>query len=140
MPVRNKLGIGGKASLRRTRTIRDLRKYFLHKGKSMEGSHGEISSKIARKRDLAHEQVMKNVALSVKGLQAKRILDVGTGYGMSLSFLARRFGKRSRIWSVDASIGVVRENEEVNEGTWIFATRHCQARECRAVTFQEPPF
>ena len=110
MPLRrNKLGIGGKASLRRTRTIRDLRKYFLHKGKSMEESHGEISSKIARRRDLAHQHVMKNVVLSVKDLQAKRILDVGTGYGMSLSFLARRFGKRSRIWSVDASTGVVRE-------------------------------
>ncbi len=101
--------MGGKASLRKTRTIRDLRKHFLHKDKSMEESSGEISPRIARQRDRVHEHVLKSVAVSVKGLQPKRILDVGTGYGMNLTFLTRRFGKGSRIWSVDASPAVVHE-------------------------------
>jgi len=46
-------------------------------------------------------------------LRPKRVLDVGTGYGMNFAFLARRFGRFSRIWSVDASSGVVREMREV---------------------------
>jgi ubiquinone/menaquinone biosynthesis C-methylase UbiE len=49
----------------------------------------------------------------VKGLQPKRILDVGTGYGTSLTFLARRFGRHSRIWSVDASQAIVREMKRI---------------------------
>jgi demethylmenaquinone methyltransferase/2-methoxy-6-polyprenyl-1,4-benzoquinol methylase len=56
---------------------------------------------------------MKSVAISVKDLQPKRILDVGTGYGMNLMFLARRFGRSSLIWSIDASAGVVREMKKI---------------------------
>jgi len=73
-----------------------------------EGSR-EISPRIARQRAQAHDHVLNSVAVSVKGLHPKRILDVGTGYGMNLTFLARRFGKCSRIWSVDASPAVVHE-------------------------------
>jgi ubiquinone/menaquinone biosynthesis C-methylase UbiE len=101
--------VGGKTSLRKTRTIRDLRKHFLHKGKSMQEGSREISPRIARQRAQAHDHVLNSVAVSVKGLHPKRILDVGTGYGMNLTFLARRFGKCSRIWSVDASPAVVHE-------------------------------
>jgi ubiquinone/menaquinone biosynthesis C-methylase UbiE len=75
----------------------------------MVESSGEISPRIARQRAQAHDQTLDSVAASVKGLQPNRILDVGTGYGMNLTFLAGRFGKRSRIWSVDASPGVVHE-------------------------------
>ena len=75
----------------------------------MVESSGEISPRIARQRAQAHDQALGSVAASVKCLQPKRILDVGTGYGMNLTFLAGRFGKRSRIWSVDASPGVVHE-------------------------------
>ena len=99
--------------MRKTRTIRDLRKHFLHKGKSMEESSREISPRIARQRDRVHDHVLNSVAVSVKGLQPKRILDVGTGYGMNLTFLARRFGKCSRIWSVDASPAVVHEMKKI---------------------------
>jgi ubiquinone/menaquinone biosynthesis C-methylase UbiE len=56
---------------------------------------------------------LKSVALSVKGLRPRRILDVGTGYGMSLNLLASRFGRRSRICSVDASPAVVREMKRI---------------------------
>ena len=99
--------------MRKARTIRDLRKHFLHKGKSMQERSGEISPSIVRERDRVHEHVLKSVAVSVKGLQPKRILDVGTGYGMNLTFLTRRFGKGSRIWSVDASPAVVHEMKKI---------------------------
>ena len=99
--------------MRKTRTIRDLRKHFLHKGKSMEESPREISPRIARQRDRVHDHALNSVAVSVKGLQPKRILDIGTGYGMSVTFLARRFGKCSRIWSVDASPAVVHEMKKI---------------------------
>lgn len=96
-------------SLRKSRIIRDLRKHFLHKGKSMQESSTEISARIARQRAQAHHHALGSIAASVKGLHPKRILDVGTGYGLNLTFLARRFGKWSRIWSVDASPAVVHE-------------------------------
>jgi len=95
--------------LRKTHDVRDLRKHFLHKGKALEESSREISARIARRREGAHAQVLKGVAVSLKDLQPKRILDVGTGYGLNLTFLARRFGKSSRIWSIDSSPAVVRE-------------------------------
>jgi ubiquinone/menaquinone biosynthesis C-methylase UbiE len=75
----------------------------------MQESSKEISPRIARQRDQAHLHALHSLAVSVKGLHPKRILDVGTGYGMNLTFLARRFGQRSRIWSVDASPTVVHE-------------------------------
>ncbi len=75
----------------------------------MQESSREISPRIARERDRVHDRVLDSVAASVKGLHPKTILDVGTGYGMNLTFLARRFGKCSRIWSVDASPAVVHE-------------------------------
>jgi ubiquinone/menaquinone biosynthesis C-methylase UbiE len=109
MFLSEKSRIGGKASLRKTRAMRDVSKYFLHKGKSMDESSKKIPPRITRQRDRVHDQVLKSVAISVQDLQPKRVLDVGTGYGMNLAFLARRFGKCSRIWSVDASPEVVHE-------------------------------
>jgi len=79
----------------------------------MEESAKEISSRITRQRDRVHDLVLHSVAVSVKGLQAKRILDVGTGYGMNLTFLAHRFGKCSRICSVDPSPAVVHEMKKI---------------------------
>jgi ubiquinone/menaquinone biosynthesis C-methylase UbiE len=75
----------------------------------MKEIDSEKPLRITRQIDRVHHQVMDSVAVSIKGLQPKRILDVGTGYGMNLTFLARRFGKCSRIWSVDASPKVVHE-------------------------------
>lgn len=99
--------------MRNANTIRDLRKHFLHKGKVMEGRVRELPPRITRQRAQVQERVLNSVAVSVKGLQPKRILDVGTGYGINLTFLARQFGKRSRIWSVDASAAVVREMKKI---------------------------
>ena len=100
--------------MRRTHTASDLRRHFLHKGKVMEGNFKRISQRIKRKRIRVHEQVLSNLAVSVKGLAPKRILDVGTGYGSNLNFLTHRFGRRSRIWSIDVSpatffVGLLRE-------------------------------
>ena len=90
-------------------TACDLRRDFLHKGKAMAGDFKKVSQRIQRKRTRVHEQVLNNLDLSVRDLEPKRILDVATGYGSNLMFLTRRFGKRSRIWSVDVSPTVVRE-------------------------------
>ncbi len=98
-----------KDTLRKTCTMCDLRKHFLHKGKSIEESSRKISPRVIRQRDRVHDHVLNSVAISVKDLRPNRILDVGTGYGMNLTFLAHRFGKCSRIWSVDASPAVVSE-------------------------------
>jgi ubiquinone/menaquinone biosynthesis C-methylase UbiE len=75
----------------------------------MEGNVKKISQRVERQRARVHEQVMNNLAVLVRGLEPQRILDVGTGYGSNLNFLARRFGKQSHIWSVDVSPVVVRE-------------------------------
>jgi demethylmenaquinone methyltransferase/2-methoxy-6-polyprenyl-1,4-benzoquinol methylase len=93
--------------------MRNVRKHFLYKGKSMKESPRKISPKILRKRDRVQDHVLKSIGVSVKGFQPKRVLDVGTGYGMNLTFLARRFGKCSRIWSVDASPAVVDEMKKI---------------------------
>jgi len=95
--------------LRRTSPIPDLPKHFLHKGKRMHEGSREISPRIVGQRSEVHNQVMDQLAASVKDLHPNRILDVGTGYGINVGFLTRRFGKRSRIWSIDASPAVVRE-------------------------------
>lgn len=99
--------------LRKTHAICEVRKHFFHKGKTMKDSTREISPKIARERDRVHDHVLSSLAISVKGLRPKKILDVGTGYGANLTFLARRFGKYSRIWSVDASPAVVHEIKKI---------------------------
>ena len=95
--------------MRKTGSVRDLRTHFLHKGKSMKLDSKEMPPRIIEQRERVHDEVQKNIAISVKGLRPKKVLDIGTGYGMNLTFLAHRFGKSSRIWSVDASPGVVRE-------------------------------
>jgi ubiquinone/menaquinone biosynthesis C-methylase UbiE len=79
----------------------------------MKDTAREISPRIARQRERVHDLVLNSLANSVKDLRPKMILDVGTGYGTNLRFLARRFGNRSRIWSVDASPGVVREMKKI---------------------------
>ena len=79
----------------------------------MDESSGQISPRIARRRELLHEHVMNDFAIAVRDIHPRRILDVGTGYGVNLTFLARQFGKRSRIWSVDASPTVVREMRKI---------------------------
>ena len=99
--------------MRKARATRELGKHFLHKGKRMKERRWEISPVVARRRELVHDRVMNSIAASVKSLHPKKILDVGTGYGMNLTFLARRFGSSAHIWSVDASPGVVREIKKV---------------------------
>jgi len=79
----------------------------------MDETSGQISPRIARRRELLHEHVMNDFAIAVREIRPRRILDVGTGYGVNLTFLARRFGRRSRIWSVDASPKVVRDMRKI---------------------------
>ena len=107
---------GRSAKCRRLRMAHitpDLRRHFLHKGKGMKVRPTEVSSNIARRRQRVHEFVLRSIDVSVKGLRPKRILDVGTGYGANLTFLATRFGRRSRIWSVDVSPAIVHKIKKI---------------------------
>ena len=69
----------------------------------------EVSLNVTRQRERVHECVLRNIGVSVKDLRPRKVLDVGTGYGTNLTFLVTRFGRRSRIWSVDASPAIVHE-------------------------------
>jgi ubiquinone/menaquinone biosynthesis C-methylase UbiE len=111
--LRAEIELVEKPRLRKTHAISGVRKHFLHKGKAMNDSGREISPKIARERERVHDDVLNNLTISVKGLRPKKVLDVGTGYGANLKCLARRFGKYSRIWSVDASPAVVHEIKKI---------------------------
>jgi len=73
--------------------------------------HGylKLPPAVARQRDLVFQQVQRESKRSLNDIRARRILDVGTGYGMSAKTLARRFGKSSRIWSIDPSAQVLRQ-------------------------------
>ena len=93
----------------KTRTDPELRKHFIHKGKGTKETTSELPSRIIREREQAHDQVLKHLAVSLKGFRPKRVLDVGTGYGTNRKFLADRFGRLSHVWSIDASPGIVRE-------------------------------
>jgi len=95
--------------LDKRQTMAGLGEHFIHKGRKMEPHVGEKPRRITRQIDRLHKQALSNVANSVKGFQPRRVLDVGTGYGRGLKFLAHRFGNQSQIWSVDASPKVVRE-------------------------------
>jgi len=71
--------------------------------------HRGLPAEIMRKRNLVHQQVQRESKRYLRQSRARRILDVGTGYGMSARLLARRFGRFSQIWSVDPSSQVLRQ-------------------------------
>ena len=97
----------------RLKRDRAIREHFLFKGKRTQKRSRELSPKIARQRDRVHEEVEEEVAHSIKDLEPRRVLDVGTGYGVNARLLMDYFGKSARIWSVDTSPGVVREARRI---------------------------
>ena len=99
--------------MRMAHVTADLRRHFLHKGKGMNDRPTEVSPNITRQKERVHEFVRRNMGVSLKSLRPRRILDVGTGYGTNLTFLATRFGRRSRIWSVDVSPEIVHEIKKI---------------------------
>lgn len=72
-------------------------------------THHEEPASVASRREQCGEQIQMEMKRSLTRLEPSRILDVGTGYGMNVVFLARRFGKVARIWSVDPSHQVLQE-------------------------------
>jgi ubiquinone/menaquinone biosynthesis C-methylase UbiE len=86
---------------------REIRKHFLFKEKTMHG-HLELPPRIARQRNTVHRQVERESKRSLSHIKARSILDVGTGYGMSVELLAKRFDTPPRIWSIDPSAQVLR--------------------------------
>ncbi len=66
-------------------------------------------SRVRRRRDEVQGEVLGALGKSLVGSRPRRILDVGTGFGTCVQYLAKRFGGSARIWSVDASREVLRE-------------------------------
>jgi len=86
----------------------DLQSEFFHKGrKTQRGRHTRPEA--IRRREQIKRRVGNAIEKSVSGSSAKRVLDVGTGFGSNAKRLAREFGKRGRVWSIDPSPGVLRE-------------------------------
>ena len=69
----------------------------------------ELPVEIMKQRDFVHQQVQRELKRYLRKIRAHRILDVGTGYGMSARILAKRFGRFSLMWSVDPSSQVLRQ-------------------------------
>ena len=97
----------------RLKRDRAIREHFLFKGKRTQKRSRELSPRIARQRDRVHEEVEQEVANSIKDLEPRSVLDVGTGYGVNARLLMDYFGKSAQIWSVDASPRVVREVKRI---------------------------
>ena len=86
----------------------DLQSEFFYKGRKTERSSHTRPGTI-RRREQIKRRVGNAIEKSVSGFDAKRVLDVGTGFGSNVKRLAREFGARGKIWSIDPSTGVLRE-------------------------------
>ncbi len=83
--------------------------HFLFKGKYIRGYDDELLPHISRRRDKVRKEVLGASRRALARISPKRVLDVGTGFGISVRLLARRFHDGTRIWSIDASPQVLRE-------------------------------
>ncbi len=86
----------------------DLQSEFFHKGRKTQRRQHTRPEAI-RRREQTKRRVGNAIEKSVSGSSAKRVLDVGTGFGSNVKRLAREFGKRGKVWSIDPSPGVLRE-------------------------------
>jgi len=85
---------------------------FLHKGRRMR-ARAHIRPEAKKRRDKVKRRVQNAMRKSVSGSDARRILDVGTGFGSNARLLAEILGGRGKIWSIDPSLGVLREVERI---------------------------
>ena len=86
----------------------DLQSEFFHKGRKTRRRQHTRPEAI-RRREQIKRRVGNAIEKSVSGSCAKRILDVGTGFGSNVKRLAKEFGKRGKVWSIDPSPGVLTE-------------------------------
>jgi ubiquinone/menaquinone biosynthesis C-methylase UbiE len=68
-----------------------------------------IDPEIAKRRDKVRERVQNVVVRLVSHMHARRILDVGTGFGYNVRLLAQLFKGKKEVWSIDPSFEVLRE-------------------------------
>jgi ubiquinone/menaquinone biosynthesis C-methylase UbiE len=73
------------------------------------GAHHKVSPSIERRRMRVHAEVERAVRDTLSLTIPTRILDVGTGYGISVQLLTKQFRNRARIWSIDPSRSVIRD-------------------------------
>ena len=76
--------------------------------------HHRVSPSIERRRRRVHTEVKRAMCQSLSLTSPRRVLDVGTGFGMSVQLLTKQFRNRARIWSVDPSRSVIREMRELS--------------------------
>jgi len=81
---------------------------FLYKGRKIRGST-HLQPEARKRRDRVKRRVSNAVRKSVLSLGAKKVLDVGTGFGSNVRVLAREFMGKGKIWSIDPSVGVLGE-------------------------------
>ena len=86
----------------------DLQSEFFHKGRKTQRRQHTRPEAI-RRREQIKRRVGNAIEKSVSVSSPKRVLDVGTGFGSNVKRLAREFGKRGKVWSIDPSPGVLRE-------------------------------
>lgn len=74
-----------------------------------------IDPEIAKRRDKVRERVQNAVVRLVSHMHARRILDVGTGFGYNVRLLAQLFKGKKEVWSIDPSFEVLREARRMHQ-------------------------
>jgi len=85
-----------------------LSSQFLHKDQRMRRS-SHIPPQVGKIRDRVQRRVENAMRRNILGSDARRVLDVGTGFGSNVRLLAQEFKGKARVWSIDPSSGVLRE-------------------------------
>ena len=86
----------------------NIQSEFFYKGRKTQRS-SDARPEAMRRREQIKRRVGNVIEKSVSGFDAKRVLDVGTGFGSNVKRLAREFGGRGKVWSIDPSPVVLRE-------------------------------
>jgi ubiquinone/menaquinone biosynthesis C-methylase UbiE len=86
----------------------DIQSQFFYKGRKIQRS-SETRPEAMRRREQIKRRVGNAMKKSVSDLDAKRVLDVGTGFGSNVKRLAMEFGGRGKVWSIDPSPVVLQE-------------------------------
>jgi ubiquinone/menaquinone biosynthesis C-methylase UbiE len=94
------------------------------------GAHHKVSPSIERRRMRVHAEVERAVRGTLSLTAPRRILDVGTGYGMSVQLLTEQFRNRARIWSIDPSRSVIldmRKSARHSGASWHVSFKQAEA-------------
>ncbi len=77
--------------------------------------HPHADPETAKRRDRIKERVQNAILKLISHIRARRILDVGTGFGHNVGLLAQLFKGKGKVWSIDPSPEVLREARRMLE-------------------------